>query len=45
MFVVNSIEKKQNAPTRFMNAWRKYLEKMITLSSLTETAGVSDAEG
>lgn len=45
MFIVNYIETKQNGPTRFVNACKKYSEKMITLSSLRETAGVSDAEG
>lgn len=45
MFIVNYIETKQNGPTRFVKACKKYSEKMITLSSLRETAGVSDAEG
>lgn len=45
MFIVNYIETKQKGPTRFMKACKKYLEKVITLSSLTKTAGVSDAEG
>lgn len=47
MFIVNQIEKNNNGPTRFrfMNPCKKYLEKMIILSPLKETSGVSDAEG
>lgn len=38
MFIVNSIEQKDNGPTRFMNLCKNNLKRMITVSFLTENS-------